>query len=311
MQAKHLFIINPVAGGRDSHHEKLRRSIVEFSQSMSEESEAYVTTEPMDACKKVIQESSKTDNLRVYACGGDGTLSECANGAANRKNVSLSHFPCGTGNDFIKTFGRDNIDYFRDLDALTTGTIRPLDLIDCGERFGINICSVGIDARIGADVHKYSSMPIIGGSFGYVVSLVANVIKGVNRKMKITANNTVHEGKFALVCACNGRFYGGRFNPVPDAMPDDGVLNCILANKISRATVARVVGRYAKGRYKEFPDILIYYPTDKIMIESDEEFVVNVDGESIYSNKISFVNAPKAVNFIFPEKVSFPFATSE
>ena len=297
---KHLFIINPVAGGRHSRHEETERKIKEFAETLKDPYEIYVTKEPMDACRKIAEEAESAETLRVYACGGDGTLNECANGAANRQNVAITHYPCGTGNDFLKTFGKERLDMFHDLQALSTGTVRPLDLIDCNGRYGINICSVGIDARIGSEVHKYSNIPFIGGATGYVVSLVVNVIKGVVQKFRITIGDVVIDKKITLACVCNGQYYGGGFNPVPEAVPDDGILDCLIVEPVSRLKVAQIVGRYAKGKFNEFPRIFTYVRGSGMDIESDREFVVNIDGEAVYTKKMSFKLVPKAVNFIFP-----------
>jgi len=197
---------------------------------------------------------------------------------------------------------------------LSTGTVRELDLIDCNGRYGINICSVGIDARIGTDVHKYSSIPIIGGATGYVVSLIINVIKGVTQKFRVLAdeiNDTggtdkiVFDKKITLACVCNGRFYGGGFNPVPDALPDDGILDCLVVEPISRLKLAEIVGRYAKGRFSEFPEVFNYIRGNGMEIEGDREFVVNIDGEAMHTKKVSFKLVHKGVNFVFPEKMQY------
>jgi len=302
---KHLFIINPVAGGKKNRSTETITIVNEFAESLNEPFEVYITKGPMDACRKIIEDAETVDSLRVYACGGDGTLNECANGAANRKNVAITHFPSGTGNDFLKTFGKENISMFRDFKELSTGTVRELDLIDCNGRFGINICSVGIDARIGTDVHKYSNIPIIGGATGYVVSLVINVIKGVTQKFRVTAEDMVIDKKITLVCVCNGQFYGGGFNPVPNAVPDDGILDCLIVEPVSRLKVAEIVGRYAKGRFSEFPEIFTYIQGSGLEIECDREFVVNIDGEAMHTKKISYKLVPKGINFIFPSKLRY------
>jgi len=306
---KHLFIINPVAGGRHGRFEEIERTIKTFTETLNDPYEIYVTKEPMDAGRKVTEEaesaSSASDSLRVYACGGDGTLNECANGAANRQNVAITHYPCGTGNDFLKTFGKENINLFRDLNELTSGTVRPLDLIDCDGRYGINICSVGIDARIGTDVHKYSNIPIIGGATGYIVSLVVNVIKGIVQRFRINVDDIVYDKKITLACICNGRFYGGGFNPVPDALPDDGVLDSLIVEPISRFQFAKIVGWYAKGKFREFPRVFTHIRGSGMEIKGDREFVVNIDGEAIYTNKIRFKLVHKGVNFIFPKKLHY------
>ena len=302
---KHLFIINPVAGGKKSRTEETKRTVEEFVKTLDAPNEIYITKEPMDACRKISEEADMADSLRVYACGGDGTLNECVNGAAKRQSVSVTHYPCGTGNDFLKTFGKENAKLFNDLRALSTGTVRELDLIDCNGRYGINICSVGIDARIGTDVHKYSRIPVIGGATGYVISLIVNVIKGVTQKFRVTVGDLVVDKKITLACVCNGRFYGGGFNPVPDAIPDDGVLDCLIVEPVSRLKVAQIVGRYAKGRFSEFPEVFTHIRGSGMEIERDSEFVVNIDGEAVYAKKISFKLVPKSINFVFPEKMRY------
>ncbi|MDR2600019.1 MAG: diacylglycerol kinase family lipid kinase [Oscillospiraceae bacterium] len=297
---KHLFIINPIAGGMKGNTEKIENEIKEFVDTIDDSYEIYITTGRMDACRKIIEDAEVEEKLYVYACGGDGTLNECANGAAGRDNVAITHHPCGTGNDFLKTFGKENIDHFRNFKALSEGSVQKIDLIDCDGRYGINICSVGIDARIGTDVHKYSGIPIIGGSTGYVVALVVNVIKGVARRFKIKMDEVEIDDEITLACACNGRYYGGGFNPVPDAVPDDGLLDCLIAKGVSRFEVAKLVGIYSRGRYHEHPHYFTYSRCHGMDIEGDRDFVVNIDGEAVYTNKISFKIIPNHLNFIFP-----------
>jgi YegS/Rv2252/BmrU family lipid kinase len=297
---KHLYIINPAAGGNKAGVAKTQEEIEAFARGLGDPYEIYMTKAPMDACRKVIEESELTDSLYVYACGGDGTLNECVNGAAQRANVAVTQYPCGTGNDFLRTFGQNNVSSFRDLQALAGGTVRQIDLIDCSGRYGMNICSIGIDARVGADVHKYSSIPIIGGATGYIVALVVNVIKGVKQKFLITTESGSQEKVVTLVCACNGRFYGGGFNPIPDALPDDGIIEYLVVDGVSRLKVAQVVGKYAKGKYREIEDLITHIRGSFIGIKSEHEFVVNIDGEVIYTRNICFRCVPKGVNFIFP-----------
>ena len=163
---KHLFVVNPVAG-KQKPEEKLRLineaiDRLPAEQRSRDEFEIYVTEAPMDACRHIRETAADGAELRVYACGGDGTLNECVNGAAGLSNVAVTHFPCGTGNDFIKMFGPGK-DRFFDLTELINGEVRPIDVIKCNDRYSVNICSMGLDARVGTDVHKYSGMPLIGG----------------------------------------------------------------------------------------------------------------------------------------------------
>ena len=129
---KHLFIVNPIAGGKD-HTCEVRAKVENAFKTRDDEFEIYVTRAPMDATEKIKAEAATGAELRVYACGGDGTFNECVCGAAQMPNVALCPFPTGTGNDFCRMFG-DESELYRDLYALLDGSVRPIDLIDCNGR---------------------------------------------------------------------------------------------------------------------------------------------------------------------------------
>ena len=305
---KHLFIVNPVAGGRDRSAE-IRQRAETACLRRGEDFEVYVTKAPMDAAEKIRTAAADGEELRVYACGGDGTFNECVNGAALLENVSLAPFPTGTGNDFCRMFGEEQA-LFRDLDALLDGEARPIDLIDCNGRFSANICSVGIDARIGADVHKYSRIPLIGGAAGYVVSLLVNVFKGISSPMRVRSGSFAAEGKHSLVCACNGRYYGGGFHPSRNARPDDGELDIFVVKGVNLPTLIAKIGKYASGRADEASDIITHLHGTEIEIELDAPELVNVDGEIIRADKITMRLVPGALRLIVPAGMRF-FAQTE
>lgn len=300
---KHLFIVNPTAGGRD-HSEEVRAKVKAAFAQREGEYEVYVTHAPMDAPGKIIAEAEKCEHLRVYACGGDGTFNECINGAAQLDNVAVCPFPTGTGNDFCCMFGAE-AELYRNLDALLDGEEHPIDLIDCNGRWCSNIASVGIDARIGTDVHKYSGLPLIGGAAGYVVSAIVNMFKGISRNMYIKCGDYYTEGEHTLIAVCNGRFYGGGFNPTPDARPDDGVLDFIIVRKVSLLTFAHLIGKYAKGRADEFVKYVTHLKGTDIEIGFDDDEVINIDGEAMFSRKVCMKLAPHAARLIVPKGMNF------
>ena len=218
--------------------------------------------------------------------------------------VTVTCFPNGTGNDFIKHFGEDRERFFK-LEELVDGEVHPIDLIKCNERYSINICSVGIDARIGLDVHKYSHLPVVGGSAGYVISTAVHFFKGIKEHLRIVCGGRLYSGDMTLVCACNGSYYGGGFHPVPEARPDDGLLDFLIIKGVSRATFANLVGEYAKGNYAKHPKYITHIRSTKMEITADNEIVVNVDGERADAKKIDIQVVPRAVNFIFPKNMRY------
>lgn len=300
---KHLFIVNPIAGGRDATPE-VRSKVEKAFKNRSDEYEIYVTKEPMDAADKIKAEAAGGEVLRVYACGGDGTFNECVCGSARLDNVSVCPFPTGTGNDFCRMFGED-AKLYRDLPTLLDGGVKKIDLIDCNGRWCANICSVGIDARIGTDVHKYSHLPLVGGSAAYVVSAAVNMFKGIARKMHVECGSFVQDGDHTLICACNGRFYGGGFNPSLHARPDDGDLDFYVVKKVSLFTFAALIGKYAAGKVDEMPKYATHLHGTEIRIDFEEESVINVDGEAIFAKSVVMRLVPGALNLVIPVGMTF------
>ena len=297
---KHLFIVNPVAGGRDCTEAVAASVKAAFAQGRAGDYEVYTTVAPMDACAKIQAEAASGEALRVYACGGDGTLNECVCGAVGHDNVAVTHYPCGTGNDFVRCFGPER-DSFRDLDALLDGEVRKLDVIDCNGRYSVNICSVGIDARIGTDVHKYSALPLLGGKAAYLTSAAVNLVKGVRQPLRVYCDGKLYHGDMSLICACNGSYYGGGFHPVPEARPDDGILDFLIVKGVSRLGFIRLIGGYAKGKYAEMQNVITHVRGERIEVESETELAVNVDGELIFAKKVCMQLVPGGLNFVFPK----------
>ena len=300
---KHLFIVNPKAGGRDMS-EDIRALAENAFKSNPDKYEIYTTKVPGDATEEVRRRAETGENYRIYSCGGDGTFNECVSGAVNKSNIAVCPFPFGTGNDFCRMFGKEQ-KLFTDMDAVIAGTEHDIDVIDCNGRYSINICSVGIDARIGTNVHKYSSIPLIGGATGYVVSAIVEICKGISRHMVIRSSDYAADGKFALVCACNGRYYGGGFNPSTDAMPDDGILDIYIVSDVNLLTLAVLIGKYAKGRGDELPKYITHLRSDHVSIEFDEDNVINLDGEAMSAKKVDMKLIPKAVKMIVPRGMRF------
>lgn len=301
---KYLFVVNPIAGGSDKTENVRSQAEELFSGRPDDSFEIYVTKKPMDAAREIRSRAEGGDEFRVLACGGDGTFNECVCGAAGLKNVAVAPFPTGTGNDFCRMFGSEK-DMFRDLSALADGFVHPIDLVDCNGRYCVNLCSVGFDARVGENVHKYSKLPLIGGATGYVVSLLVEVFKGLNRPMEITCGGKKLNGEFALACVCNGRYYGGGFKPSLSAMPDDGELDIYVVKRANLFMLLKYVGKYASGRSDEVPNQIYHFKGDSISIRFEEESVINIDGEAIYAKDAVMKLVPLSLNLLAPKGLRF------
>ena len=299
---KHLFIINPAAGSRD-RTEAYKKKIREAFQGSEEEYRVEVSKAPGDCCRLAREAAESGEEYRIYACGGDGTLNEVAAGAAGFSNAAVTVFAGGSGNDFVKLFS--DRDAFRDLDRLLDCQEVTFDLMKVNGDICLNIASVGLDARIGTDVSNYKRIPLLQGFRAYAASTVVNVIRGISEHYVIKINGQTIDGQQTMICACNGRYYGGGFNPVPTADPTDGILDVLVVRKVSRLQVPGVVGKYKAGRYKELPHLVTHYRTDKVEILCDKPTPINLDGELRTWQDVTITVAEEKLRFFYPKGLTW------
>ena len=296
---KMLFIMNPYAGTRKAN--RYLADIISIFNRAGYEVSAYMTAGQGDATRMVEERAKDMD--MVVCCGGDGTLNEVVDGAAGFDNAAVTVFSGGSGNDFTKLFSDPAA--FRDIDRLLDSEEVTFDLIRCNGDIALNICSVGLDARIGTDVANYKRIPLLSGFRAYAVSTVFNVIKKIAEPYEIHINGEVINGKKTMVCVCNGRFYGGGFNPVPEADPTDGLLDVLVVEKVSRLKVAQVVAKYKKGRYADYPKLIRHFRTDRVKISCQQEVRINLDGELRTGKEIAFSVAEKKLRFFYPKELTY------
>lgn len=302
---RHLFIINPAAGKRDT-----TRQLEERLAKLSFEHEVVYTKAAGDARRFTEEAAARGEPVRIYACGGDGTLNEVVNGAAGHGHVAVTNVPKGTGNDFLKIFGPGYREQFYQLEELAAGPQAAFDLIDCNGMLGIDVVCAGVDARVAADVHRYKGWAFVSGIGAYLLSLVENVVwKGLNRPMTVHMGD-IHweERPAAILCVCNGRYYGGGFMPVGDAMPDDGVLDMLLVKEVGLLTFLRLVGKYAKGLYRSYPELILEYHGQEVSFSAHQEITAVVDGEVLRDTHFTVRLSEKKVNFFYPAGASFAVA---
>ena len=299
---KHLFIINPAAGSYN-RTEEASGIIHKICRARKLNYEIRVSTAPGE-CARIAREACQSgEELRIYACGGDGTLNEVAGGVAGFNNAAITVYSGGSGNDFVKIF--DEPKAFFDLNRLMDADEAAFDLIRCNDTYALNICSVGLDARIGTDVSNYKRLPLLQGFRAYAASTVVNVIKGVSEHYVVEVNGETLDDEFTFICVCNGRFYGGGFNPVPEADPGDGLLDVLLVKKVTRLQVPGIIGKYKNGRYKELSQLVRHLLTDRIRIICDRPTPVNLDGELLTAAEVEMSVAPEKIRFFYPKGLSW------
>lgn len=297
---KHVFIINPTAGKKDST-QRIYAMAEALRQRHGQDVECILTKRQGHATEIARRMCESGEDLRFYACGGDGTINEVANGILGYDNAAMSCIPVGTGNDFLRNFGPDG-EKFRDAENLWDGPEFPIDVIDVNGRAALTIACSGLDARVARDVHKYGDSPLLNGKGSYVMALIVNFLfRSISSHWTVELDGEAVEGDYAVITVCNGRFYGGGFMPVSYARMDDGVLHTMVVRRISRATFLRFVGFYSKGEYYKMPKVASCTTPKVVRIRSDKPDIVTcLDGEILVSDDVTIRLSDKWLNFFGP-----------
>ena len=300
---KHIFVINPAAGQGKSL-DFIKAKIETVAKKYELEYEVYITEKKGDGIEYVEERAKSGEELRFYACGGDGTLYDVVNGAYGYKNVQVAVVPLGSGNDFIRLFGTQ--EEFLVLEDQIEGVPVEFDLIKCGNEIAINQCSMGMDAEVCAMQGKIKKFPLVTGEGAYYIGCLYAIMRKFHNKFTITIDDNEVISKDCLFCFCgNSRWYGGGFMAAPHAQPDDGLLDFVIVEaNISRAKLVTLLNKYKRGEHLDW-DITTFKRGKKLAIHSDSPAAVNVDGECKFITDTSFELIEKGMTFVVPRKSKF------
>lgn len=105
---RNVYIINPKAGKHD-HTVQFMERIRAVHATHGEEPEIYLTQRAGHGEELARAAAEKGDAVRIWAVGGDGTVLEVVRGAEFHKNAAVGVYPCGSGNDFVRSFGKREV----------------------------------------------------------------------------------------------------------------------------------------------------------------------------------------------------------
>ena len=309
--------MNPVAGRKNAALQ-LVPQILETVRKLGLDYEIQMTEYPGHATKLAEKFAAENKPVWIYTCGGDGTFHEVIQVAAGNPNLAVGCIPCGSGNDYTRNFAQRS--RFLDLEDQLLGTAVPLDLIETPYGVAVTICSAGLDAQVANGVDRWRRVPGCGGSIAYLLSAAQQISGPLGHHLRITLDGQVMEGNFLMIALCNGKAYGGGFVAAPQARMNDGLLDIVLVNKISRLQILPVLGAYRKGAHMEgeevapgFQKILQHRKAREVEIQvlgGGRKFVFTVDGECSQETRLSARILPGALQAILPGSVYREWALS-
>jgi len=222
---------------------------------------------------------------RIVAMGGDGTANEVTNGllmaAEEGYQATLGIIPAGSGNDFAYAVGIPGNPEGA-CRRLAEGRQRVVDVVQVtvdGESsiydYGVGI---GYDADVLLETHKMTRLR------GFVLYLWAAMrVLATDGKwpypMRITVDGQpLPHQAVTLITVANGPRAGGGFLLAPDAQPDDGLLDVVVADRLGRLGILYLLPHAMRGTHKGKKPVTILRG-QHVLIESERGVPGHMDGE--------------------------------
>ena len=242
----------------------------------------------------------------LAAVGGDGTVSEVANGMLRSRGnqCALGIVPAGTGNDAAAAVGIRGESHA--LRLVLAGQPRPMDVIEVicqtggkpASHYALLFAGVGI---VGESLKRTTRTVkrLCGRRFAYPVGLLRALWSYRAPQMRVTFGGRTWERRFLFVGASNTEQAGGGMRIAPGAEIDDGLLNLNLIGELGRWDALRHLRALCRGRHIRHPDVQ-YLVGQDLSVEAEASLEVAADGELIGSTPAHFSVKGKALPVLAP-----------
>lgn len=311
---KYCFIINPVAGCRDSSKELIPEIFraAKVCGIPKEDLMIHLTSYPRHAHELAAEAARAAaedrEEIFIYSVGGDGTFNEVLTGVMPYGNAAAGLLPYGSGNDFLRSFGTR--EEFCNLAGQLKGRRKTIDMIRTHHGYAASICSVGLDAKVAYGIPKFRRFPFCGGALAYKLSILEVLLGKKSIRLHIKIDETEFERDCLLVAVCNGCTYGGGFQAAPEAKVDDGVLDVMVVRSMPLSQIARILPAYQAGRHfqngsivPQYQGLIEYFPAHRVEIrlsDESERMIINEDGECSPDICLTAEVEPLAARIVLP-----------
>lgn len=317
-----LFLLNPTAGKADCTRAlprqidaaAARAGLAKGEYTIRITAHAGHARELANAAARQARQVG--EQLRIYTAGGDGTFNEALTGVYGFENAAVGCLPYGSGNDFLRTFGTK--EEFLDLDAQLAGGPVAIDLMQTSLGLSATICAAGLDAQVAYGIPKFRRIPLCGGEAAYALSIVEQLCGHIGRRVEYTIDGETLTVDCLMCAVCNGRTYGGGFRAAPEAQPDDGWLDVYIIRKVSRLTIAKLLGMYKNGGHfrngqlvRAAEPYFIYRRAKQVSLRAVDgrgPIVATADGECVPKEQITVQVQPLAGRILLPKPAFERFA---
>jgi YegS/Rv2252/BmrU family lipid kinase len=251
-------------------------------------------TESLEHARKLAEAASCAGETAV-AFGGDGLISAVA-GALKHSDSVVGVLPGGRGNDLCRALGipRKPVEA---CSVLASGAVREVDLGEVGGQTFVGIASCGFDSVVNRIANETT---FVRGGLVYAYGLLRALPSWQPAGFEVELDGS-ETRRFAgySVAAANSKMYGGGMLLAPGASLEDGLLDVVMIEDMTRLRFLRLAPTVFSGRHVRQPAVHVVRTT-QVHINATRPFTVYADGEAIAELPVTIRVLPRAVRMIVP-----------
>ena len=286
MGIEYDFIINPKA--RSGMGEMTWKMLEPELKKLRISYRVHMTAKRKNAEKIVENLTSDGRERTLVVLGGDGTLNEVVNGIQRPDKITLGYIPIGSSNDFARGLGipKDPLAALEtvlhpekiirmDIGVLSDETRSRRFLVSAGIGFDAAVCHEVCVSRWKIILNKLGL-----GKLSYAVVALDRLIKDrpVHMSLALEDGTDREFPKTYFSAFMNLPYEGGGFKFCPDASPEDGMLDVVVAHGLSVLKILFLLPLAFGGKHTGFKGITILRGR-KIRAEAGVPLALHTDGE--------------------------------
>lgn len=296
-------LFNPTAGGGKRRHapdvrraSAGRRRKLEIVRRRLTESGLEVqvaATESADHAAALARAAAQAGQ-EVVAFGGDG-MARIAAAAVRGTDAVLGILPGGRGNDFAAALGIPR-DAVAACEVIAGGTVRPVDAGLLDDRLFLGIASIGLESEVTPIVN---AAPRIGGRAVYLVATLYGLAHWSPARFELDVDGDRYEFTGYLAAVANSGRFGGGMRLAPEARLDDGLLDVVVVEHVSRLRFIRATPKVFRGSHASEPNVMMR-KASSVRLAADRPFAVYADGDELGRTPAHVTAIPDAFKMRVP-----------
>jgi len=291
-------LVNPSAGGGRAGRAApdVERRLRELGLQVRRQD-----TRDLDHARSLAREGAGAGET-VVVLSGDGMIGAVADVLREIPGAVLGVLPGGRGNDLARVLAISQ-DPLQACTTIAQGVPRAMDVGEVNGRAFVGIASVGFDS----DANRIANeAPSWLGNLVYVYGALRALIAWRPAQFEIELDPPGERVDVTAytIGACNSRAYGGGMRAAPEALLDDGLLDVVVLESVSKvAFVTKILPKVFSGKHMQEPGVRVWRARE-ISISADRPFAMYADGDPIGELPVRVRALTGAVQVLVPVGVA-------